>query len=185
MYKFYGFLIILVFKNFRRAGGLFIQLFFTLLLISCATIKKTAVNYKLKSTRDKNSRQVVYSPPPHPYRREKNDHSDAFWWNKETKNSISYFSSCPKGGAHISLKEIETGALSELANHKIIKSEQKDNTRQTQIQMTVEGKVILTDLHIIKTQQCFYILNFVSDSQESFRKDEPVFRRFISGFKGL
>ena len=168
------------------AHSLFIQLFFTLLLTtSCATIKKTVVNYKLKEARDKKSDQVVYSPPPPPFRQRKNEHSDAFWWNKETKNSISYFSSCPKTAALISLKEIEAGALSELANHKIIKTEQKGNTRQTQIQMTVDGKVILTDLHIIKTQRCFYILNFVSDSQESFRKDEPVFRRFISGFKGL
>ena len=169
----------------RLSHSLSVRLFFALLLTSCAVIKKTAVNYKLKSARDKKSDQVAYSPPPPPFQREENDHSDAFWRNKETKNSISYFSSCPEGGARISLKEIESGALSELADYKIIKTEQKGDILQTRIQMILDGKMILTDLRIIKTQRCFYILNFVSASPESFRKDEPAFRRFVSDFKGL
>ena len=160
-------------------------LFACFLLMSCTTVKKAVIKYKLKEVRDKKSEQVTYSPPPPPFQQQENENLDAVWWNKETLNSISYFSNCPKGSLSISLKEIEKGVLLELTNSKIIKSVERKNTRYTQIRTPTNEGEIWTGIYTIKGAKCFYILNFVASSPKNFKKDEPIFQKFISGFKGL
>lgn len=155
------------------------------LLVSCSTVKKMVIKHRLKEARDKKSEQVTYSPPPAPFKQEENEQLDAYWWNKETYNSISYFSSCPKDDIPISLKEIEKGVLLELKNSQVIKTVEKKNTRYTQIRVPSDEGEIWTGIHIIKATRCFYILNFVASSPKNFKKDEPIFKQFISNFKGL
>ena len=156
-----------------------------LLFVSCTTVKKAVIKYKLNEARDRTSEQVTYSPPPPPFQKQEDEHLDAFWWNETTKNSISYFSSCPKNNLPVSLKEIERGILLEITNAEIIKTVEKKNTRYTEIQAPANEGEIRTGIYIIKTSKCFYVLNFVANSPKSFKKDEPVFQKFISGFKGL
>ena len=160
-------------------------LFVLFLLISCTTVKKAVIKYKLKEARDRKSEQVTYSPPPPPFQQLKNENLDAFWWNKTTQNSISYFSSCPKDGPLNNLQEIEKGVLSEVTDYKVIKTMEKKNTRHTQIRVPTDQGEIRNSIYIIKEAKCFYILNFVAGSLKSFKKDEPIFQKFISSFKGL
>ena len=160
-------------------------LFAFFLLVSCTTVKKIVIKHKLKEARDKKSEQMTYSPPPSPFQQQENEHLDALWWNKTTQNSISYFSSCPKGGPPNSLKEIERGMLSEVTDYRVIKTVEKKNTRHTQIRVSTDKGEIRNSIYTIKAAKCFYILNFVAGSQESFKKDEPLFQKFISSFKGL
>ena len=155
------------------------------LLMSCTTVKKAVIKYKLKEARDRKSEQVTYSPPPPPFQQQENENLDAFWWNKTTQNSISYFSSCPKGGPPDSLKEIERGMLSEVTNYKIRKTVEKRNTRHTQIRVPTDKGEIRNSIYTIKADKCFYILNFVASSPTNFKKDELAFRKFVSSFKGL
>ena len=160
-------------------------LFLCVFLVSCSTVKKFVINYKLREARDTKSEKVTYSPPPLPFKKQDNKLLDAFWWNDKTKNSISYFSSCPKSGLHTSLKEIERGVLSEVGHYKIIKTVEKKNTRHTQVQVSTSEGNIQNSIYMIKATRCFYILNFVASSLKNFKKDKPVFKRFISSFKGL
>ena len=154
------------------------------LLASCSTVKKMVIKHRLKEAQDKKSEQVTYSPPPAPFKQQENEQLDAFWWNEETLNSISYFSSCPKGNIQISLKEIEKGVLLELTNSKVIKSLERKNTRYTEVRTPTNESEIRTGIYIIKAPKCFYILNFVASSPKNFKKDEPIFKQFISNFKG-
>ena len=152
-------------------------------LTSCTTAQKIILGYKLKQGRDQKSRKITYQPPPPPFQLQKSEELDALWVNPNTQSSISYFSSCPKIGLP-SLREIERDVLSEVENHQILQTQQTKNTRRTKVQISDSGGKTLNSIYTFKTNECFYILNFVSRSRENFKKDEPVFQKFTARFKG-
>lgn len=172
--------------NFVCSVFRFKWLFFLFFLVSsCTTVKKIVIKHKLDKAQDEKSSQVSFSPPLSPFQPQESKHLDALWWNEETQNSISYFSSCPKGGLPASLQEIETGVLSEVADYNIIKTVEKKNTRHTKIRAFTNKGEVWNSIYIIKEINCFYILNFVASSQENFKKDERLFNRFRASFQGL
>ena len=140
-----------------------------------------AVKSFLERARDKTAKGVQYEEPPPPYKRQKHPQLDALWWNGEAGSSISYLSNC---SAHVqSLEEIQKTVLSEIKNNRLARSEKKKNSLYSVFEIREADKQTMTAIFILKKGICSYILNLVAPSESVFKKQEPLFSRFINHFK--
>ena len=106
---------------------------------------------------------------------------DALWWNKESKNSISYFSSCSKYQKN--LEEIQKETLSELPGYRLLQTKKEKDVLYSVVEVLGEDYKTINAMHIFRKGNCFYILNFVASSKESFQKEEPLFKKFTHQFQ--
>lgn len=154
----------------------FIICLFSLSLISCASIKKQAVNLYLNKLKDTKAKQVSY--PRLPYRYVKQNHVvlDAFWWNKKNKSSISYFSSCPKVSQN--LKAFQSQSFPK--NAIIIKHVKTDKHLYAFLKLK---QSIHIGIYTLQIKNCYFNINLVSPSLKSFKKEQDVFKSFVKEFK--
>ena len=147
----------------------------------CASMKKMAIKSFLERARDKTAPSVKYEEPPPSYRRQEHPQLDALWWSRQAGASISYLSSCSADSQ--SLKEIKKTVLSEIKGYRQKREETAKDSLYSVVEMNEPGQKTMTALFILKKGGCSYILNFVAPSKAVFKAEEPVFRRFIDGFK--
>ena len=160
-------------------------------LISCGTFQKLTLYKRYTNLKDETSEGVIYVAPPLPFKKQASQSLDALWLNESNNNSISYFSSCPKDIALVTLEEIEKGVLSETKNHIIIKTEKKGEGRYTLFHLVKEtsGKnstpqnLNIASIYSVKTKKCFYVLNFFAKTKADFKRDKIHFDRFVNSFK--
>jgi len=136
----------------------------------------------LQKNKDQQSSHIQLSAPPSPYTKQAHPTLDELWWNPKTKNSLSYFSNCSKNT--LSLKEIEQGTLADLESYRIIKTDKAKTYRYSVIKINYsDGTHTRSGIYTLKDKNCFYILNFVANSAQSFKTDLPIFLKFIKDFK--
>ena len=148
----------------------------------CSSLKKSAFQIILKRSKDQQASQVKFWPPPPPYQQQKHPQLDVLWWNQKTSSSLSYFSNCSK--QITTLKDIERGTLSEIESYKLIKTRITKNYIYSVIKIHhPDGEQTMSGMHTLKKGNCFYILNLISNSEKSFKKELPIFQKFIAGFQ--
>lgn len=148
-------------------------------LISCSSIKKKAVDIYLEGLKDKKAEKAHYLAPPSPYQKQKHPDLDAFWWNPETKSSISYFSSCSK--IQKTLKKFQEEALPPKVI--LLKSVKEKNSLYTLLEIPHLEKKTYSAVYTLKAENCYFNINLVTASHASFQKEEPVLKTFINNFK--
>ena len=154
-------------------------------LNSCSYLQKQFVQFKLSAAKDSKARKVTYNPPPFPYKLEKSQKLDKLWRNVKDQSSISYFSSCSEINQDLSLEEIQQNILSEVPRWKLLNIKSSSQFLQSHFQIIGENHETINSIYIFKSYSCFFVLNFVTSSPDVFKKNEPVFKNFIKGFKAL
>ncbi len=129
---------------------------------------------------DKKAEAVRYNPPPYPYKSQQHPVLDALWWNPQTRNSISYFSSCSK--AKKSLENFQKASFPEDVKYKILKSLKSKKRLYSVLEISNTNQKTYSGIYTMQKGECYFNINFVSGSQEAFKKGEVVFKTFIQGF---
>ncbi|MGI9549479.1 MAG: hypothetical protein ACR2M7_05875 [Bdellovibrionales bacterium] len=147
----------------------------------CKSLKRSGVRIFLKKAKDKKDNSVEFWSPPSPYQRQKHDILDVLWWNPKTKSSLSYFSNCSKH--QLSLKQIEAETLSDIYKYERIKTQKTKNSILSEIKIYhLDGHITFSGIKTLKKRNCFYIINFITQSKKSFKKEFPVFKKFMERF---
>ena len=157
--------------------------------VGCASARKaTSLKFKfLKAkslAKDTSAKNVIYTPPPKPYRKQSHPELDALWWNNKNKSSISYLSSCSKESVQ-SLTEIQRQTLSQLENYRTLVNKRGKKSLYTIVEIKdQDNKKTMFALYTFKKQRCFYTLNLIAQSIKTFKAEQKVFDKFIQDFQG-
>ena len=142
----------------------------------CSYLKKRAFNTYLKQFQDKKADSVHFNKLPSSYKRQNHPALDALWWNDSLKTSISYFSSCsdlPK-----SLETFQTSTYPPKYN-RIQFSKTKDSLYSIlELSQAQKDKVYMA-IYTTQRKQCYFNVNLVANTFSSFKKEEPLFKKFI------
>lgn len=124
--------------------------------------------------KEKPAQDVSFKPPQN-YEKKEHDDLDALFWKEESQSSISYFSSCSE--EEKDLKSFQESSFPEKSN--VLSRKEKSDSIYTVLRG--EGTYIVVSSFRIK--DCLFNLNLVVPGEESLKKEEPVFKKFIQSFK--
>ena len=153
--------------------------FWAFSLVSCSSIKKKAVGFYIDQLKDKKAETVYFEKLPLSYKKEEHPVLDALWRNEDL-SSISYFSSCSKVP-----KKLENFQSSTYpSGYKQISSSKQENSLYSVLELSQSQSSPKTFMAIYTTRikDCYFNINLVAGSLSSFKKEEPLFKKFIKSF---
>ena len=129
--------------------------------------------------KDKKAEQVYFENLPVDYKKQQHPVLDSLWWNESLQSSISYFSTCSKVSR--SLESFQ--ASSYPSKYKRISVSKTDNSLYSLLEISQsDSEKIYMSIYTIKKKDCYFNINLVAGSIDSFNKQEPLFKKFIKSF---
>ena len=145
----------------------------------CSYLKKRALNVYLNKYKDKQAEQVHFEQLPTAYHQQAHPTLDALWWNDGLKTSISYFSSCSKLPKNLESFQTSTYPPTYM---RIQFSKMADSLYSVlEVSQSQNNKTYMA-IYTTQKKNCYFNINLVAGSLSAFKKEEPLFKKFIESF---
>ena len=154
-------------------------IFLSFTVSSCSFLKKKALSNYIDQFQDKKAEPVYFEKLPNSYKKQEHPILDFLWWNEKLNTSISYFSSCSK--IKKSLDDFQKASYP--LQSKRIKSSKTADSLYSILEVSQSGSS-KTYMGVYSTQKknCYFNINLVAGSLVDFKKEEPLFKKFINSF---
>ena len=145
-------------------------LIFLCFFISC--LFNSCISVDLSSLKDQTAREVVFQPPPPPYKKVSKKGMDLYWEHPAEGASLSFFSNCSDSAPFTPLARFQKELLAELKTFRVTGVEQTQHQNQKAVRLQLKQlrpKILNMDLFLFRKEKCFYALNFLMPAGSSSR----------------